>query len=131
MISDKCAATTDSTGHRSATGSMRRGPCCGPQSSFIEPIATPYVSTLAALENPDVRVLRQKAIEDVIGHTIGGDRRAENLAGRDGWFVPVGPLLDHLRASHACDADPGYWYELALDIRWLADRIVKWIRYRR
>jgi hypothetical protein len=23
------------------------------------------------------------------------------------------------------------WYELALDIRWLADRIVKWIRNRR
>jgi hypothetical protein len=55
----------------------------------------------------------------------------ENLAGRDGWFVPVGTLLDHLRASHACDADPGYWYELALNIRWLADRMVKWIRYRR
>jgi len=55
----------------------------------------------------------------------------ENLAGRDGWFVPVGTLLDHLRASHAHDADPGYWYELALNIRWLANRIEKWIRYHR
>ena len=43
----------------------------------------------------------------------------------------MGTLLDHLRASHACDADPGYWYELALDIRWAVDRIVKWIRYHR
>ena len=43
----------------------------------------------------------------------------------------MGTLLDHLRASHACDADPAYWYELALDIHWLADRIVKWIRYHR
>jgi hypothetical protein len=55
----------------------------------------------------------------------------ENLAARDGWYVPVGTLLDHLRASHAGDADPGYWYELALDLRWLADRIVKRIRYHR
>ena len=37
----------------------------------------------------------------------------------------MGALLDHLRASHAADADPGYWYELALNLRWLADRIVK------
>jgi hypothetical protein len=55
----------------------------------------------------------------------------ENLASRDGWFVPVGTLLDHLRAGHASDADPGYWYELALNLRWVADRIVKKIRYRR
>jgi hypothetical protein len=55
----------------------------------------------------------------------------ENLAGRAGWFVPVGTLLDHLRASHAEDSDPGYWYELALDLRWLADRIVKKVRYHR
>jgi hypothetical protein len=55
----------------------------------------------------------------------------ENLASRNGWFVPVGTLLDHLRASHAGDADPGYWYELALNLRWLADRIVKRIRYGR
>ena len=55
----------------------------------------------------------------------------ENLAGRAGWFVPVGTLLDHLRASHADDSDPGYWYELALDLRWVADRIVKRVRYHR
>lgn len=55
----------------------------------------------------------------------------ENLAGRAGWFVPVGTLLDHLRASHADDSDPGYWYELALDLRWVADRIVKKVRYHR
>jgi hypothetical protein len=55
----------------------------------------------------------------------------EDLAGRAGWFVPVGTLLDHLRASHADDSDPGYWYELALNLRWLADRIAKKARYRR
>jgi hypothetical protein len=55
----------------------------------------------------------------------------ENLAGRPGWFVPVGTLLDHLRASHADDSDPGYWYEVALDLRWLADRIAKKVRYHR
>ena len=58
-------------------------------------------------------------------------RAIEDLAGRAGWFVPVGALLDHLRASHAADADPGYGYELALNLRWLADRIVKKVRYRR
>ncbi len=66
------------------------------------------------------------------GRVAAPFRRAiEDLAGRAGWFVPVGALLDHLRASHAADADPGYWYELALNLRWLADRIVKKVRYRR
>jgi hypothetical protein len=55
----------------------------------------------------------------------------ENLASRGGWFVPVGTLLDHLRANHPGDGDPGYWYELALNLRWLADRIVKKVRYKR
>jgi hypothetical protein len=66
------------------------------------------------------------------GRVAAPFRRAiEDLAGRAGWFVPVGTLLDHLRASHAQDADQGYWYELALNLRWLADRIVKKARYRR
>jgi hypothetical protein len=66
------------------------------------------------------------------GRVAAPFRRAiEDLAGRAGWFVPVGTLLDHLRASHAADADPGYWYELALNLRWLADRLVKKVRYRR
>ncbi len=66
------------------------------------------------------------------GRLVPRFRRAiEDLAGRAGWFVPVGTLLDHLRASHAKDADPGYWYELALNLRWLADRIVKRARYHR
>ena len=72
---------------------------------------------------------------DSSGRTAGSQRRfrqaIEDLAGRAGWFVPVGTLLDHLRASHADDSDPGYWYELALNLRWLADRIVKKARYRR
>ena len=66
------------------------------------------------------------------GQVVPRFRKAiEDLASRNGWFVPVGTLLDHLRASHAGDTDPGYWYELALDLRWLADRIVKRLRYGR
>jgi hypothetical protein len=78
-----------------------------------------YTHFASGFVGPDGRVVRR--FREAI----------ESLARRDGWFVPVGTLLDHLRASHASDADPGYWYEFALDMRWLADRIVKWIRYRR
>lgn len=47
-----------------------------------------------------------------------------DLARRNGWFVPVGTLLDHLR-SHNGGADPGYLYRIALNFRWVYDRVVK------
>lgn len=78
-----------------------------------------YTHFASGFVGPDGRVVRQfrKAIE--------------NLANRHGWFVPVGTLLDHLRASHAADSDPGYWYELTLNLHWVADRIAKKVRYHR
>ncbi len=56
--------------------------------------------------------------------------RIESLVSRDGWFVPVGTLLDHLRKHNGKDADPGYAYRLSLDVKWLTDRLVKRIRFK-
>ncbi len=51
------------------------------------------------------------------------------LAERNGWFVPVGPLLDHLRAQRADSALPsGEWR--AMQWRWMRDllsrRVAEW-----
>lgn len=54
--------------------------------------------------------------------------RIEALARRNGWFAPVGPLLDHLRQENGVDRDPGYPYRLQTDMRWFAERLVKRLR---
>lgn len=59
------------------------------------------------------------------------EARMRHLAGRPGWFVPVSPLLDHLKTRNTTVADPGFAYRLGRESRWLADRIVKKIRYNR
>lgn len=66
------------------------------------------------------------------GEVRPGFRKAiEDLARRNAWCVPVGTLLDHLRAAHETDADPGYWYRLGLDLLWLVDRLRKKLHYGR
>ncbi|MGI9502209.1 MAG: hypothetical protein ACR2RE_04045, partial [Geminicoccaceae bacterium] len=55
--------------------------------------------------------------------------RIEDLASRNGWFVPVSPLLDHLRKINGAEKDPGYLYRLQMDMRWLAERMVKRFRF--
>ncbi|MGI9502917.1 MAG: hypothetical protein ACR2RE_07675 [Geminicoccaceae bacterium] len=54
--------------------------------------------------------------------------RIESLARRDGWFVPVSTLLDHLRQQNTAETDPGYRYRLGLETRWFAQRLVKRFR---
>lgn len=59
-------------------------------------------------------------------------RRMEALAKRDGWFVPTGRLLDHLRSRRSMDDEyttSGYQRRLA--IRWAMERVLKRIRYGR
>ncbi|MFC4344326.1 hypothetical protein [Cupriavidus numazuensis] len=54
--------------------------------------------------------------------------RIEYLAGKDGWFVPVSTLLDHLVAAHGGE-DPGYLYRLRTNIDWCLDRVAKRMRF--
>lgn len=58
------------------------------------------------------------------------ERNIHYLAQKNGWFVPVTPLLDHL-AKHQGTDDPGYLYRLGLNVRWAAQRLAKWRRYGR
>jgi hypothetical protein len=55
----------------------------------------------------------------------GFRRLVEMLAARNGWFVPVGELLDHLRnCGSGAEIPPG---ELAaMERRWVADKIRSW-----
>ncbi|MCY1329468.1 hypothetical protein D9M68_264100 [compost metagenome] len=55
-------------------------------------------------------------------------QRIEYLAGRGGWFVPVGTLLDHLITFNGGD-DPGYAYRLRTNVRWAMGRIAKRARF--
>jgi len=50
------------------------------------------VATLTALEESDVRVLRQKAIEHLEGPPFGGDRGADEL-GRHHWRSGIAEVL--------------------------------------
>lgn len=54
--------------------------------------------------------------------------RIESLARRNGWFVPVSTLLDHLSQDNGAEADPGYSYRLHLELRWFTQRLVKRFR---
>lgn len=49
-------------------------------------------------------------------------RQMEYLAAKNGWFVPVTTLLDHIAIGRSTD-DPGYLYRFGLNWRWLKDRL--------
>lgn len=49
-------------------------------------------------------------------------RQMEYLAGKDGWFVPVTTLLDHIAINRSTD-DPGYLYRFSLNLRWLIEHL--------
>lgn len=57
-------------------------------------------------------------------------QRLRFLAGRPGWFVPAGALLDHLSENKA-DREHSISYLRRLDRMWFMERIVKKLRYRR
>lgn len=59
----------------------------------------------------------------------GFESSIRNLASRDGWFAPAGEILDHLAAPRSNDAPISYGYQLGLDLKWLADRIIKKIKF--
>ncbi|MEN6350859.1 MAG: hypothetical protein ABFD08_15865 [Syntrophomonas sp.] len=56
--------------------------------------------------------------------------RLRFLAGRPGWFVPAGVLLDYLLSNKA-DREHTGSYLRKLDRMWLMERIIKKLRYRR
>ncbi|MEN6489513.1 MAG: hypothetical protein ABFD66_11665, partial [Smithella sp.] len=56
--------------------------------------------------------------------------RLRFLAGKPGWFVPAGVLLDYLLENKA-DREHSSSYLRRLDRMWLMERIVKKLRYRR
>lgn len=49
-------------------------------------------------------------------------RRMEYLAAKDGWFVPVTTLLDHIAMDRLTD-DPGYLYRSGLNWRWVIEHL--------
>jgi hypothetical protein len=51
-------------------------------------------------------------------------RQMEYLSSKEGWFVPVSPLLDHLVETGSSD-DPGNLYRMRQELVWLKDRISK------
>lgn len=55
--------------------------------------------------------------------------RIDDLASRDGWFVPCGELLDHL-AQHKARENISCWYKFSMNIIWFVERIKKTVRYR-
>lgn len=54
-------------------------------------------------------------------------RRLEALARRDGWFVPVGELLDHLRSRRASDELPAEEWD-RMQWRWARDLVRRKLR---
>jgi len=57
--------------------------------------------------------------------------RLKFLADRPGWFVPAGVLLDHLLNQKFAAPEYSGAYLRRLDRRWLTERIIKKLRYRR
>jgi hypothetical protein len=55
----------------------------------------------------------------------------QRLAGRNGWFVPVGQLLDFLLSTQGTDNYASYLYLARLDAIWVAHRIMKKLIYGR
>jgi hypothetical protein len=60
-----------------------------------------------------VRVLRQEAVEDLIGHALRGDRRADEL-GCHGWCVRVAEVW--LEVGHPERADVAADHDAILDL---------------
>jgi len=55
--------------------------------------------------------------------------RIDDLASRQGWFVPCGVLLDYLlKKQHVQKVS--YWYRLTLNFKWLVNRLKKYFIYR-
>ncbi len=69
------------------------------------------------------------------GFTAGGrvhglvERRLRELAGRGGWFVPAGELLDHLLEANGEAREPSYGYRARLALLWFRDRTAKYLRH--
>lgn len=60
------------------------------------------------------------------------ERQMRDLAQRDGWFVPVSTVLDHIMScKDEGDAEAGMGYRLRLNLRWFRDRLAKLLRFRR
>lgn len=57
------------------------------------------------------------------------EKNIRYLAQKDGWFVPVTTLLDHL-ANKQTIVDPGYLYKFGTNIRWVAHKFQKSCRYK-
>ena len=56
--------------------------------------------------------------------------RIDDIARRNGWFVPASTILDHLRENCGRGGEARYVQLLRLDGMWLIDRIGKEIRHR-
>jgi hypothetical protein len=56
-------------------------------------------------------------------------KNIEYISKKNGWFVPVSQILDHLALVNSTTQDPGYLYKLKINIRWLIDRCIKKIRF--
>lgn len=52
------------------------------------------------------------------------------LAQKNGWFVPASKLLDFLQSQHKTEYASSLYLNL-LDIRWLINRIIKKVKYKR
>ncbi|MFX1521495.1 MAG: hypothetical protein ACFFCD_16420 [Promethearchaeota archaeon] len=59
------------------------------------------------------------------------ERNILRLAGKKGWFVPVGQLLDFLLSLHGTNNRVKYSYLAKLDATWLVHRIMKKLIYNR
>lgn len=55
--------------------------------------------------------------------------RIDDLAARDGWFAPVGEILDFLRDHHRSASTVSYAYRLRLNWIWMFQRLAKLARY--
>ena len=55
--------------------------------------------------------------------------RIDELASRQGWFVPCGELLDFLLDQNNI-GQVSYWYILSRNLLWLTERFKKYIKYR-
>ena len=61
----------------------------------------------------------------------GFERRIWRLAEREGWFVPVGQLLDYLLTMHNDGDFAAYPYLLKVSTIWILQRIAKRLRFGR
>ena len=55
--------------------------------------------------------------------------RIDDLASRNGWFVPCGQLLDYLLEQEG-KGSVSYWYRLSRNLIWIFERFKKALKYR-